>query len=322
MGASAFTAWRTTECQALGHLFDPQGIISFTQLKKDYGLPEAERLRYLQLRHWALHPTFRPSAQRHITIFEKWLVTRTSNKKLVTDLYKMLCSHRVHIYHAGRARWETDLGRQLTNREWAGACYRARHTTCNMHLADTFTKLVQYWYYTPARTHKAMPSQSMNCWRGCGHIGTLTHVLWDCPLLTPYWEEVLKDIDHHLQTGLPRLPEYILLGAPNPLTYPLKSRRGKQIALALGSAVQNIIRYWKTPHIPTHFGWLQRLWHIMGMEKISLALMGRGHTFGDLWAPLLGILRQEFRELSCPRYLKLLRLAEDDPPSAGDAHQH
>lgn len=53
-----------------------------------------------------------------------------------------MLSHYTHTYHAGRARWDKELGRNLTNKEWEGACYRARHTTCNMQLTDTLTKLV------------------------------------------------------------------------------------------------------------------------------------------------------------------------------------
>lgn len=300
MGETAYPAWRRTECQALGHLFDPYGIIPFPQLKIDYGLPESERLRYFQLRPWAMHSDIRPNAQRYLTPFEKWLITRTSDKKLITDLYRLLQTRYLHSYHAGRTRWDNELGRSLTNKEWEGACYRARHTTCNVHLADTLTKLVIHWYYTPDRLHKLDPTQRDDCWRGCGQVGTLIHVLWDCSFLQAYWKEVLTDIDKHLDTELPRLPEFVLLGVPNPLTYPLRSKRGKRITLALGAAVQNVLRHWKTQHIPTHTGWLHRLWHIMGMEKMSLALAGKGPSFEEEWGPLLNILQQEFQELSCP----------------------
>lgn len=61
----------------------------------------------------------------------------------------MLLARYIHTYHSGRARWECGLGRSLTAKEWESPYYRARHTTCNMHLTDTFTKLVTYWYYTP-----------------------------------------------------------------------------------------------------------------------------------------------------------------------------
>lgn len=60
---SLFARWRSTECQAVGHFFDVDSVIPFTQLKTDYGLTESERLPYLQIRHWVLHPKVRPQAQ-------------------------------------------------------------------------------------------------------------------------------------------------------------------------------------------------------------------------------------------------------------------
>lgn len=204
------------------------------------------------------------------------------------------------------------MGRDFTDQEWEGICYRARHTASHIGLTETYTKLAYYWYYTPERLYRIDNTHSPDCWRGCGKVGSLLHLLWDCECLTPYWAQILDDVDKHFQTEIPRLPEYVLLGVPNPLTYPLKSRRGRQMALALGSATQNILIHWKTPQVPTHLGWLHRLWYILGMEKLSLTLADRGSSYGELWQPFLSLLSQDFRELTCPNYLRLLRLT---PPS-------
>lgn len=70
--------------------FDVVGVVPFHQLQMDYGLPEGERFRYSQIRHWALHPQVKLDASRHLTSYEKWLLSRTTDKKLISDLYKML----------------------------------------------------------------------------------------------------------------------------------------------------------------------------------------------------------------------------------------
>lgn len=176
-----------------------------------------------------------------------------------------------------------------------------------------------YWYYTPERLHRMDSSHSPDCWRGCGKPGSLLHLLWDCERLTTYWTQILDEIDRHFHTEIPRLPEYVLLGVPNPLTYPLKSRRGKQMAIALGTATQNILIHWRTPQTPTHLGWLHRLWYVLGMEKLSLTLADKGDSYGELWQPFLSILSHEFRELTCPTYLRLLRLIPSAPSPQADA---
>ncbi len=33
------------------------------------------------------------------------------------------------------------------------------------------------------------------CWRDCGHQGDLSHILWVCPNLRGYWEDVTKEAD-------------------------------------------------------------------------------------------------------------------------------
>lgn len=312
-GRQAFQRWREAGCHALGFLFDKGDIIPFSRLRTDYGLPESERLRYLQIRHWAMHPENRTQTIRPLTQYERWLITRSSDKKLISDLYKLRLSRYTHTFHAGWSRWERDLGRDLIPKEWEGACYRARHTAAHRGLTETLAKIVYYWYYTPERLHQATVTQSPDCWRGCGKKGTLLHLLWDCEHLQTYWTHILDEVDKHLDTELPRLPEYTLLGVPNPLTYPLRFRRGKQIAIALGTAIQNILIHWRTPHTPAHTGWYQRLWHVLGMENISLTLAGRGSSFSKLWQPFLSLLAPEFRELHCPRCLRLLHLTTPDP---------
>lgn len=301
---AAYPGWRTTGCFPLGPLYGPSGVVPFHQLCRDYGIPATDTFQYLQLTHWASRTEIRTQADRRLTQFERWLITRTSDKKLISDLYKLLQLHYFHMYQPGRARWERDMGRAFTDREWEGICYRARHSATRIGLTETYTKLAYYWYYTPERLHHMDSTHSPDCWRGCGEQGSLLHLLWDCKYLTAYWTMILDDVDKHFNTEIPRLPEYVLLGVPNSLTYPLKSRRGKQMALALGAATQNILAHWKTPHQR----WLHRLWHILGMEKLSLTLAGRGSSYGELWQPFLSLLAHDFRELTCPTYLRLLRL--------------
>lgn len=157
--------------------------------------------------------------------FEKWLITRTSDKKLISHIYKMLLAKDKHTYCAGRTRWEQELGRSLTHKEWEGIYYRARHSAYHSGLTEMLTKLATYWYYTPKRLHQYDTQQDPHCWRGCGEVGTLTHLLWECTHLRPYWQKIIDEVDTHLETQLPRFPDYIQLGLPNPLTYSLKSRR-------------------------------------------------------------------------------------------------
>lgn len=140
--------------------------------------------------------------------------------------------------------------------------------------------------------------------------GTLTHILWDCPQLKSYWVQLLRDIDTHFDNELTQLPTYIILGLPNALTFPLKSHKGWQIVLAQGVALQNILSHWGSNRLPSYTAWLHPMWYTLGMERISLSLAGRGDSFSELWGPFLSLLSSEFNKVTCPKYLRLLRLTK------------
>ncbi|XP_078518461.1 uncharacterized protein LOC144783270 [Lissotriton helveticus] len=155
----AHATWRATPCRNVGHMFDLKGILPFQKVKEDYGIPETDRLPYLQVRHWVLQPSIQPGAQCRLTPYEKWLLTRTSDKKTISDLYQHLAN--IHTYNAGRVRWERDLGRQLTWKEWEGVYYRARHSAHHTGLTEIMTKVATYWYHTPERLHQWDPQQGV-----------------------------------------------------------------------------------------------------------------------------------------------------------------
>lgn len=209
------------------------------------------------------------------------------------------------------------MGRGLSHKEWEGIYHRARHSVYHMGLTETLTKVATYWYYTPERIHRFDQRRGDRCCRECGEMGTLEHILWGCPAIQPYWSQVLNEVDLHLDTQLQRYPSYILLGLPNPLTYPLKSQKGRLIAIALGAAIQNFLIHWRSTQLPSHTGWLQRLKSVLGMEKLTLTVAGRGSEFLSslCWC-------QEFRELTCPRYLRLLHLPDTQIPDAAPKGTH
>lgn len=111
-------------------------------------------------------------------------------------------------------RWETELGRPLTSKEWEQVLYRVHHTAHNTAGMEVAYKVATLWYYTPVRVHKWDKHKSDLCWRGCGATGTLIHLLWHCPKLVRYWTDVLSDINSAFQITLPHLPEHIILGLP------------------------------------------------------------------------------------------------------------
>ena len=85
--------------------------------------------------------------------------------------------------------------------------------------------------------------------------------------------------------------------------------------MVLCAATQTILALWGTDPTPDHTASLHPLWALLGMEKLSMDLLFSNCDFAQVLAPLLSFLSDEFRELTCPHYLQVLRLTALAPPA-------
>lgn len=104
--------------------------------------------------------------------------------------------------------WENDLQTQFTDAQWQTpitSIYKATNCTSLWELTQ---KTLMRWYLTPIRLAKFHKHTPQECWRNCGHSGTLLHILWSCPHVTQLWKNVetmLREILHCSITITPQL---------------------------------------------------------------------------------------------------------------------
>ncbi len=86
------------------------------------------------------------------------------------------------------------------------------------------------------------------CWRSCGHQGDLSQILWSCPNLQGYWEDVRRELEQILDTKLKHDPKLFILGIP------LGNQMGKKkfylLRILLLIAKKNITVLWLQPQPP------------------------------------------------------------------------
>ena len=89
-------------------------------------------------------------------------------------------------------KWEVDLCITFSESQWRQAfteVHRSSH--CVKHW-ELMIKMANRWHYTPFRLATYFPGQSPTCWRGCGQVGNLLHMFWQCPSIRSLWNRVFQ----------------------------------------------------------------------------------------------------------------------------------
>lgn len=117
------------------------------------------------------------------------------------------------------------------------------------------------YFRTPFITSK-WSNTSDHCWRDCGLVGDHTHIFWDCPKISEYWENVQKEIKKCLCKDLPLEPLHFVLGVlpadleENSQTFAespsFNSKQGNHSLLAEATSPNNYTMEGKNPRHLQH----------------------------------------------------------------------
>uniref|UniRef100_A0AAR2IK62 Reverse transcriptase zinc-binding domain-containing protein n=1 Tax=Pygocentrus nattereri TaxID=42514 RepID=A0AAR2IK62_PYGNA len=86
-----------------------------------------------------------------------------------------------------------------------GKCWRV---TC----LSASGQMTCFDYWTPCRLFKIGLINSSSCWKCKKEMGTFLHLIWECPLVEPFWHSVLKFLETWAGVALPVSPRLCLLG--------------------------------------------------------------------------------------------------------------
>ncbi|CAI9542338.1 unnamed protein product, partial [Staurois parvus] len=140
------------------------------------------------------------------------------------------------------AKWERDLGIEI-DEDKQRKIYRLTHENVSMREVE----------------------MALECWRGCGKIGTLYHIWWECPKIQGFWETIvhLIGIISEIKIGLD--PELCLLHSTE---LSVNKYKDSGIWYYLNAAKGLISRYCHSSEVLREEDWVERVNQICRMEKL------------------------------------------------------
>lgn len=281
---SAFSTWSNHGIHSFNDLYFDNVFASFQQLSDKYTIPKQHFFRYLQVRSFIqkTFPTF-PNSPNDSAI-DTFLQPLTTFKGAISIIYNQICDLRPESLQALKARWEGDIGEELTEEVWNEMLVRVhRSSICARH-ALIQCKLLHRIYYTKDKLSKMHDTVSPDCNR-CGQTpANLIHTFWLCPSLHSYWTEIFHSLSNIVGQRVEPTPLGALFGVFPSL--PSLSRSEKDVlAFVTLLARRLILTNWKTPSPPSYTHWIRDVLYNLKLEKIRFSLNGSRDKFRKAWGP-------------------------------------
>lgn len=177
-------------------------------------------------------------------------------------------------------RWKADIP-SLEREDWEDSLEQCPKLVILSRDRLIQIKLLHRVYHTPIRLHKIYPDRNPCCTRCLVQLGTLLHMLWECPKIQPFWREVFDLINVKLDLPIPMSPELALLGIPDDNQ---RSHHSKPlISYLLFYAKKVIICKWSSPDPPTLSSWLAMIDGALPIYKLTYISRGCPWKFNKVW---------------------------------------
>lgn len=203
-----FEWWTNKGLLRIADICDHRGILTRRALEDKHQLLISEFFRCSQIVHF-LSTISKNSDMATMTPMQ-YFCTQYKIRGHISEIYTVLtnCTEKFEYMK----RWEADLQESIELDEWHKKGQGATKSIINISLIANF-KVLMRWYMVPARLATFLPEASPRCFCGCGQLGTMYHIWWQCPKVRRYWIRVYNFIYTLTQVNLIKSPKRALLGA-------------------------------------------------------------------------------------------------------------
>ena len=141
-------------------------------------------------------------------------------------------------------------------------------------------KNVTRFFCTPAQ--KSKYSIQTDCWRSCGEtLANHFHIFWSCPSVVPFWRSVHSVLEAVI--GVPIQFDFKTMYLADLEELHLTKKDQYLLRVLLVTSKKAITKKWLTNVIPTMNEWIDLIYSVYIMERITFNFRSQGEIFTDYW---------------------------------------